>query len=90
MLICGVHPEPYRRGAAHSRQLGEVFTGRILQARAHIHHRDPDAAAWAVFDMAFSTLVLRITYGPAFATPARGDRAFAETLAEMISRSLLR
>ncbi|MDP9792871.1 hypothetical protein J2S43_001383 [Catenuloplanes nepalensis] len=40
--------------------------------------------------MAFSTLVPRITYGPVFATLARGDRAFAETPAEMISRSPLR
>jgi hypothetical protein len=62
----------------------------VLQAREHINHPDALTAAWAAFDMALSTLALRVTYGPAFATPASEDRAFAETLAEMIGRSLLR
>jgi AcrR family transcriptional regulator len=89
VLISGVHPEIYRRGAAYSRQLGDAFTGLILHVSDQIKHPDPRAAAWAAFDMVFSTIVLRITYGPSFATPATDDQAFAGTLAEMITRSLL-
>lgn len=90
VLISGMHPEIYRRGAAYSRQLGNAFTSLILQARPHMTHPDPEAASWAAFDMAFSTLVLRVTYGSAFATPATTDVEFATTLAEMLTRSLLR
>ncbi|MFC7535353.1 TetR/AcrR family transcriptional regulator [Actinoplanes sp. GCM10030250] len=90
VLISGVHPEVYRRGAGYSRRLGEAFTGLLLTVRSHINHLDPEAAAWAAFNMAFSTLILRITYGPAFATPSTDDDAFAEMLAEMLGRSLLR
>ncbi|WP_127554391.1 TetR/AcrR family transcriptional regulator [Actinoplanes sp. OR16] len=90
VLISGVHPEVYRRGAGYSRRLGEAFTGLLLTVRGDIDHLDPEAAVWAAFDMAFSTLILRITYGPAFATPPTDDDTFAGMLADMLGRSLLR
>lgn len=90
VLISGLHPEVYRRGARYSRRLGEAFTGLLLRHGGRITHDDPQAAAWAAFDMAFSTLILRVTYGPGFATPARDDHEFAAALGDMLCRALLR
>lgn len=90
VLISGVHPEIYRRGTRYSRRLGEAFTTRVLSVRGNVNHEDPHSAVWTAFDMAFSTLMLRIAYGSGFATPDRSDREFADMLADMLARSLLR
>ena len=88
VLISGVHPEVYRRGALYSQELGEAFTGRLLHSQLTIDHPDPETAIRAAFNAVFSSLVLRVAYGPAFATPATDDDTFLEALGDMVQRYL--
>ena len=90
VLISGVHPEVNRRGARYSQELGDAFTSRLLRARDEIDQPDPESAVRAAFNAVFSTLVLRVAYGPAFAAPATDDETFLETLATMTRRYLFR
>ena len=85
VLISGVHAEVYRRGAAHSADLGDRFTALLLRSGLDVDHPDPAAAIRAAFTTVFSTLVLRTAYGPGFAAPVGDDR-----LGDMISRYLIR
>ncbi|MQY27290.1 hypothetical protein NRB56_28730 [Nocardia sp. RB56] len=88
VLISGVHPEIYRRGAAYSRELGRLVSTVLLTDREHIDQPDPDLAVRAAFNTAFSTLVLRVAYGPEFATSISDDRLFSDTLVAMVQRYL--
>lgn len=90
VLISGAHPEVYRRGAEQVREIGDLFTARVLQAAAGIGRPAPEAAARALFGMVFSALVVRTGYGPGFITPATTDDRFLETLVDMAHRYLLR
>jgi AcrR family transcriptional regulator len=90
VLISGVHPEVYRRGARYSQELGDQFTALLLQVGAEIDQPDPEAAVRAAFNAVFSALVLRTAYGPAFAIPAADDEQFLDTLSTMVCRYLLR
>ncbi|RZL83166.1 MAG: TetR/AcrR family transcriptional regulator [Rhodococcus sp. (in: high G+C Gram-positive bacteria)] len=90
ILISGVHPEVYRRGSMYARSLGDLFTAVVMRAAVDIHHTDPETAVRMSFNTAFSTLVLRISYGPGFAAPAVDDDTFITHLTEMIGRYLLR
>lgn len=40
------------------------------------------------FNAVFSTLILRVAYGPAFATPLTDEQTFLETLSMMVRRYL--
>jgi AcrR family transcriptional regulator len=88
VLISGVHPEVYRRGALYSQELGEAFTHRLLHLRHDIDQPDPETAIRAAFNAVFSALVLRVAYGPAFATPATDDETFLQTFGAMVVRYL--
>lgn len=90
VLISGVHPEVYRRGAYYSRQLGDQVTNLLLRARDAIDNPDPETAAQAAFNAVFSALILRVAYGPAFATPPFDEQTFLETLSTMVRRYLFR
>ncbi|TVT06281.1 TetR/AcrR family transcriptional regulator [Amycolatopsis bartoniae] len=89
VLISSVHPEVYRRGARHSQDLGDLFTGLLLRARDDIAHPDAEIAIRHTFTTIFSTLVLRTAYGPAFTSAATDDETFLEMLVEMAQRYLL-
>ena len=88
VLISGVHAEVYRRGASYSQQLGDQVTNLLLRARDTVDHPDPETAVRAAFNAVFSTLILRVAYGPAFATPLSDEQTFLETLSMMVRRYL--
>jgi AcrR family transcriptional regulator len=90
VLISGVHPEVYRRGASYTQDLGDQFAALLRRVEAQIDQPDPDAAVRAAFNAVFSTLVLRTAYGPAFASPTADDESFLDTLGTMVQRYLFR
>jgi AcrR family transcriptional regulator len=90
VLISGMHPEVYRRGARYSQELGDLVTNLLLLGRDDIDDPDPETAARAAFNAVFSALVLRVGYGPTFAAPLADDRIFLETLSLMVRRYLFR
>ena len=90
VLISGMHPEVYRRGARYSQELGDRVTNLLLLGRDDIDDPDPETAARAAFNAVFSALVLRVGYGPGFAAPLADDRIFLETLSLMVRRYLFR
>ncbi|WP_216907436.1 TetR/AcrR family transcriptional regulator [Nocardia noduli] len=89
ILIGGVHPEIYRRGSINTRALGEAVTAVLIQARDDIAHPDPEAAIRMSFDMIFSSLVMRTTYGRAFLGPPIDDDTYVRRLSQMIRSYLL-
>ena len=90
VLISAAHPEVRRRGSRYSRELGEEFGGVVLRARASISHDDPEAAVRSCFGTVFATSIIRVAYGPAFATPGPvDDDAFSADLGEVAVRYLL-
>ena len=89
VLISGVHPEVYRRGGEYAQALGDKVTDGLMLARRDIQHRDPETAARAAFTIVFSALVLRVAYGPTFATAsAPADDEFLNSLSIMVSQYL--
>ena len=90
VLISATHPEVRRRGSRYSRELGEGFARVVLRARAAIRHDDPEAAVRSCFGTVFATSIIRIAYGPGFATPEPvDDDAFVADLGETGVRYLL-
>jgi len=90
VLISAAHPEVRRRGSRYSQELGEGFGRVVLRAREAIRHDDPEAAVRSCFDTVFATSIIRVAYGPAFATPAPvDDAAFVADLGETAARYLL-
>jgi AcrR family transcriptional regulator len=90
VLVSAVHPEVRRRGARYSQELGEGFTRVVLRARDAIAHDDPEAAVRSCFGTVFATSMIRVAYGPGFATPAPvDDAAFTADLGETAVRYLL-
>jgi AcrR family transcriptional regulator len=90
ILISGAHPEVHRRGAAYSAELGRLFAGVLLQIRDRLDHRDPEPAVRAAYTTVFSSLVVRVAYGPAIAGAEADDDAFLASLSDMARRYLLR
>ncbi|MDX2541652.1 TetR/AcrR family transcriptional regulator [Streptomyces sp. WI04-05B] len=90
ILISGAHPEIHRRGAAYSTELGRLFTGVLLEVGEHMDHDDPESAVRAAYTTVFSTLVVRVAYGPAIADAEADDDAFLASLSDMACRYLLR
>ena len=91
ILISGVHPEVYRRGSAYSRELGEMITGllrpvvpQVTPARA-----DADTVLRTCYTTMFSALVIRVAYGPGFASDPVDDATFTAQLTRMIRLYLL-
>jgi len=90
VLVSAAHAEVRRRGAHYSQELGEGFARVVLRARDAIRHDDPELAVRAWFGTAFASSIIRIAYGPGFATPAPvDDDGFVADLGEMAVRYLL-
>jgi len=90
VLLSAAHPEVTRRGAVYAQELGDLFTSRMLHARAEIVQPDPETAVRAAFNTVFSTLVLRVAYGPGFAVTGDDEETLIDTLGTMVSRYLFR
>jgi AcrR family transcriptional regulator len=90
VLISAAHPEVQRRGSRYSQELGEAFGAVVLGAGDAIAHADPVAAVRACFGTVFAAAIIRVAYGPGFATPAPVDHdTFLAALGETAARSLL-
>jgi AcrR family transcriptional regulator len=89
ILVSGAHPEVYRRGVAHSRELGQLFAGVLLGARDQLADDDPESAVQAAYTSVFSMLVVRVAYGPAIAGGHLDDDAFLGSMSTMVGRYLL-
>ena len=62
----------------------------VLQAADAITHPDPEAAIRSCFGTVFATSIIRVAYGPGFATPSPvDDDAFVADLGETAVRYLL-
>ena len=90
VLVSAAHEEVARRGSRYSQELGEGFAGVVLGAREAIRHDDPEAAVRSIFGTVFATTIIRIAYGPGFATPVPvDDEAFIADQGETAVRYLL-
>jgi AcrR family transcriptional regulator len=90
VLVSAAHEEVARRGSRYSQELGEGFARVVLGAREAIGHGDPEAAVRSIFGTVFATSIIRIAYGPGFATPAPvDDDTFVADLGETAVRYLL-
>jgi AcrR family transcriptional regulator len=90
VLVSAAHPEVRRRGARYSQELGEGFARVVLRAREAIRHADPEAAVRSCFGTVFATSIIRVAYGPGFATPQPvDDDTFVADLGETAVRYLL-
>ncbi|WP_116453580.1 TetR/AcrR family transcriptional regulator [Blastococcus litoris] len=90
VLLSAAHQEVQRRGDRYARELGDGFTAVVLGAADAITHVDAEAAVRACFGTVFAAAMIRVAYGPAFATPTPvDDDAFAAHLGETAVRYLL-
>jgi AcrR family transcriptional regulator len=90
VLLSAAHQEVQRRGDRYARELGDGFTGVVLRAADAITHPDVEAAVRSCFGTVFAATMIRVAYGPAFATPAPvDDDSFVSHLGEMAVRYLL-
>jgi len=90
VLISAAHEEVARRGSRYSQELGEGFARVVLGAADAIRHADPEAAVRTCFGTVFATTIIRVAYGPGFATPSPvDDETFVADLGETAVRYLL-
>lgn len=90
VLISAAHPEVRRRGSAYSQELGAGFARVVGRAAGVVTHADPEAAIRSCFGSLFAASIIRVAYGPAFATPDPvDDDAFVADLGEIAVRYLL-
>jgi AcrR family transcriptional regulator len=90
VLVSAAHPEVRRRGSRYSQELGEGFARVVLGAREAIRHDDPEAAVRTCFGTVFATTIIRVAYGPGFATPSPvDDETFVADLGDTAVRYLL-
>jgi AcrR family transcriptional regulator len=90
VLLSAAHQEVQRRGDRYARELGDGFTGVVLHAADAITHPDAETAVRSCFGTVFAATMIRVAYGPAFATPSPvDDHAFVAHLGEMAVRYLL-
>lgn len=84
ILTSGSHAELRARGTTYAHELGEEFTGLLGQQTGR-----PPGQVRSIFTMVFSTLVIRVAYGPGFAAPAISDEEFVQALVQTVTRDLL-
>ncbi|MET9084913.1 TetR/AcrR family transcriptional regulator [Streptomyces sp. NPDC004237] len=89
VLLSGAHPEVYRRGRENTARTADRFTALVLGAAPEITHPDPETAVRLCFSTVFASLVLRVAYGPGFASPAVDEDAFVRHLTQTAVRYLL-
>jgi len=90
VLISAAHPEVARRGSQYAQELGDGFSRVVLRASDAITHPDVEAAVRACFGTVFAASIIRVAYGPGFATPSPvDDDTFIASLGETAARYLL-
>jgi AcrR family transcriptional regulator len=90
VLISAAHPEVQRRGSGYSQDLGEAFARVVLDAQEAIAHGDPAAAVRFCFGTVFAATIIRVAYGPQFATTDPiDDDGFVAALGDTAVRYLL-
>jgi len=90
VLLSAAHEEVRRRGDRYARELGDGFTGVVLGVARAITHPEPEPAVRACFGTVFASTMIRVAYGPGFATPTPvDDGAFTAQLGETAVRYLL-
>ncbi|WP_324277945.1 TetR/AcrR family transcriptional regulator [Blastococcus brunescens] len=90
VLISAAHPEVRERGSRYSKELGERFGQVVLRVAESVTHPDAELAIRSCFGTVFSASIIRVAYGPAFATSQPvDDDAFVADLGEMAVRYLL-
>jgi AcrR family transcriptional regulator len=90
VLISAAHPEVQRRGSRYSRELGDEFGRVLLRLADVITHGEPEQAIRSCFEVAFSASIIRVAYGPGFASSSPIDDArFIGDLGAMAVRYLL-
>jgi AcrR family transcriptional regulator len=90
VLLSADHAEVRRRGSAYSEELGEQFARVVLRVRDAVRHADAPAAVRACFGTLFAAAIIRVAYGPGFATSEPvDDDTFVADLGETAVRYLL-
>ncbi|WP_112261353.1 TetR/AcrR family transcriptional regulator [Lentzea terrae] len=90
ILISASHPEVRRRGSRYSQEHGDGFAKVILRVADTITHPDVEAAVSSCFSTVFAASVIRVAYGPGFASSLPvDDDAFIANLAATAVRYLL-
>lgn len=90
VLISAAHEEVARRGSRYASELADGFTRVVMGAADAVRHADPEAAVSSCFSTVFATTIIRVAYGPAFATSSPvDDETFVANLGETAVRYLL-
>jgi AcrR family transcriptional regulator len=90
VLISAAHEEVARRGSRYAQELGDGFTRVVLRAADAVTHPDPETAVRACFGTVFASSMIRVAYGPAFATSSPvDDDTYIADLGEAAVRYLL-
>ncbi|WP_290051554.1 TetR/AcrR family transcriptional regulator [Amycolatopsis solani] len=90
ILISASHAEIRRRGSRYSQELGSGFAHVVLRLADTITHADAETAVSSCFSTVFAASVIRVAYGPEFASPLPiDDDAFVANLQETAVRYLL-
>ncbi|MGY2002551.1 TetR/AcrR family transcriptional regulator [Blastococcus sp. SYSU DS1024] len=90
VLVSAAHAEVQRRGSRYSQELGSAFARVVLRERGAVRHAEPEAAVRSCFGTVFAASIIRVAYGPGFASPAPvDDEAFVADLGETAVRYLL-
>jgi AcrR family transcriptional regulator len=90
VLGSAAHPEIQRRGSTYSQELGAEFGRLLLPLARDMTHDDPEQAIRSCFEVAFSASIIRVAYGPGFASSSPIDDArFVSDLGAMAVRYLL-
>ena len=90
ILISGAHPEVYRRGASQRRELAARFHALLGRLRDDAGDPLSGMSIETIFTAVFSTMSLRISYGPDFTPLAVDDEALLDELAAMAVAYLLK
>lgn len=90
ILISAAHSHVYRSGVASRRALEDRFITVINNCSARTNEPLDPQALDMTYAVIFSTLSMRIAYGPGFTSLSGDDAAFLDSLASMASAYLLR
>jgi hypothetical protein len=91
VLLSAAHAEVRRRGSRYGQELAERFAAVLRPLSGDIAHPDPEAAIRSCFGTLFGASMIRVAYGPGFATAVPVDDAtYVADLGETAVRYLLR
>lgn len=89
ILISGVHPEINRRGSVLARGMGARFAEVLRPSVPESHSAGRELALRMAFDVAFSGLVIRTSYGSSFLGSVIDDDVFVSQLSRVVGNYLL-